>query len=410
MIDNKSLLKSNILFQGLSDSELELIAGLAEERVFQPEEYIIQEGEVGNELYLIKSGQVKILKKAIETGVAIEFTLSQLSAGETIGEIALLENTVRTASACATTETVVLVLPITILKELSAHQKQYQVIQEQLKQLEINLSKPSAYATMALNLARSLSKRLLNTNEVTAEALRKELQLSEMRINSGRFLIVLISIMVIYSYCLSAIPLFANKLPSTSLVTLPLLLLYTGAVLFCMFTSGYSLSFYGLTLKNWKWSLIEGILWSIPAILFTLIMKWIIVQARDLDVPLIQGYKVAFENLSPLMIGVLIAAYLLLTPLQELIVRGGVQSSLQQFLSGKYRIVMAIIVSNLIFSMTHLHMSLAMGFFVLLYGIYWGFLYARQGNIIGVSVSHLIVGGFGFFIIGVEAVLGVNIG
>ncbi|MDI1353066.1 MAG: CPBP family intramembrane metalloprotease, partial [bacterium] len=85
------------------------------------------------------------------------------------------------------------------------------------------------------------------------------------------------------------------------------------------------------------------------------------------------------------MMFILIVAYLLLTPLQELIVRGGVQSSLQEFLSGKYRVLMAIVVSNLIFSMTHLHMSIGMGLFVLVYGIYWGFLYARQGHIIGVS-------------------------
>jgi hypothetical protein len=177
-----------------------------------------------------------------------------------------------------------------------------------------------------------------------------------------------------------------------------------------MISSEYPLNFYGLTLKNWKWSLVEGILWSIPAMACTVLLKWIMIQVRHLDVPLIQGYQEAFRNLSPTMIFILIAAYLLLTPLQELVVRGGVQSSLQQFLSGKYRVMLAIIVSNLIFSMTHLHMSIAMGLFVLFYGIYWGFLYARQGNLVGVSVSHLLVGGFGFFVVGVDAILGVHVG
>jgi len=75
-------------------------------RVFQPDEIIFSEYEPGNTFYLIQSGRVKLVKNAGE----FERTLDILQPTEMFGEMAILENSPRTASAIAIDEVKVLEL------------------------------------------------------------------------------------------------------------------------------------------------------------------------------------------------------------------------------------------------------------------------------------------------------------
>jgi len=402
---NRTLLQNNALFSGVSADDLDEILSLTTERVFSPQDFIIREEEPGEEeFYIIKAGEVEIIKYSANSEEKIFYRITTLTVGETIGEVALLEESKRTASARALMETTVLVLPINALREMSTHQKHYAGIINQLKILQDELAKPPSYEKMALNLAKGLSQRLYNTNAITAEALQHELMLSRLRVTTGRFLILAISVMVIYTYCLSVISAMAAYLPSTTIVAIPLLFFFSSVIIYFMVTSGYPMSFFGLTLKNWRKSALQGVLWTIPVLALIVLIKWISIQMFQNHLPLFEGPP-NMDKLSFMMVIVLIAAYLTLTPLQELLVRGVIQSSLQHFLTGKHRVLAAIVVSNLIFGMTHLHVSLVMAISVLVFGFFWGWMYARQGNLVGVSISHLLVGGWGFFVVGVESIL-----
>ena len=66
-------------------------------RVFQPDEIIFSEYEPGNTFYLIQSGRVKLVKNSGE----FERTLDILESPEMFGEMSILENSPRTASAIA---------------------------------------------------------------------------------------------------------------------------------------------------------------------------------------------------------------------------------------------------------------------------------------------------------------------
>ena len=87
---------------------------------------------------------------------------------------------------------------------------------------------------------------------------------------------------------------------------------------------------------------------------------------------------------------------------QELIVRGALQSSLESFLTGENSKRNAIIVSGLLFAVTHLHMSFLFAALVLLPGMFWGWLFARRRNLLGVTLSHIVVGAFVFFVLGIK--------
>ncbi|MCL2065862.1 MAG: Crp/Fnr family transcriptional regulator [Treponema sp.] len=73
-------------------------------RVFQPGEMIFSEFEPGDTFYLIQSGRVQLVKIIGD----IERTLDVLSPPESFGEMAILENSPRSASAVALDEVKVL--------------------------------------------------------------------------------------------------------------------------------------------------------------------------------------------------------------------------------------------------------------------------------------------------------------
>jgi membrane protease YdiL (CAAX protease family) len=98
-------------------------------------------------------------------------------------------------------------------------------------------------------------------------------------------------------------------------------------------------------------------------------------------------------------------AYSVFAPVQEFIARGCFQTSFQNFLMGKYRILIAIVISNLMFSMTHLHISIRFAFIAFIPGLFWGWQYARHKNLIGISISHIIIGLSASIFIGFPGVL-----
>ena len=75
-------------------------------RVFKPGEIIFSEYEPGDTFYLIKSGRVKLIKHTGE----FERTLDILQPTEIFGEMAILENSPRSATAIAIDEVKVLEL------------------------------------------------------------------------------------------------------------------------------------------------------------------------------------------------------------------------------------------------------------------------------------------------------------
>jgi hypothetical protein len=98
-------------------------------------------------------------------------------------------------------------------------------------------------------------------------------------------------------------------------------------------------------------------------------------------------------------------AYSVFAPVQEFIARGCFQSSFQNFLMGKHRILLSIVISNLMFSMTHLHISTRFALLAFAPGLFWGWQYARHKNLIGISISHVIIGLSASIFIGFPGIL-----
>jgi CRP-like cAMP-binding protein len=96
-------LKAVSLFEGLNLAQLGKVAALIQERRVAAGEYIFHEGEGGDEFYVVLSGKVRISK--VVPGVGEE-ALAILDAGAFFGEMALVDDTPRSADALAHSECV----------------------------------------------------------------------------------------------------------------------------------------------------------------------------------------------------------------------------------------------------------------------------------------------------------------
>ncbi len=90
------VLKSNPMFEDFSNSELKAIAKIAYEREYNPGEYVFLMGQPGAAMFIVFKGEISIQREG-ENGAEIELT--KLKDGETFGELALLDDSPRSATA-----------------------------------------------------------------------------------------------------------------------------------------------------------------------------------------------------------------------------------------------------------------------------------------------------------------------
>jgi CRP/FNR family cyclic AMP-dependent transcriptional regulator len=91
-------LASTRLLSNLSEETLDRLVPLFVERVYQKGEAIFHQGDAGEALFLISSGQVRVEKEILD-GTPV--TLALRGAGSVIGELALLDGSTRSATVYA---------------------------------------------------------------------------------------------------------------------------------------------------------------------------------------------------------------------------------------------------------------------------------------------------------------------
>ena len=102
-----NLLKGVELFEHLGEAERERMAEVIDLRTLAAGETLFQSGEPGESLYVVKTGEVELFIKDT-TGQKIVLTIA--GPGEIFGELALLDQGARTATAVVLTDTILLEL------------------------------------------------------------------------------------------------------------------------------------------------------------------------------------------------------------------------------------------------------------------------------------------------------------
>lgn len=377
-------LNGNRIFHFLNDDEKHTLLNNSQEIRFAAGEVICQEGEKPSNFFIILKGSVNVSKKDKKNR---EHILDELHAGELIGETALVDDHDRPVSYLAKEPVILLVFKIEdIEKNTDLHNK------------------------LILALSKRFAQRLRKFKYSTFESMQHRLDEYYKRASLGIFLVGAIYITDIYILSLFFINELKKKLDTTTYISITILAVIVGVIIYNIKKYNYPLTMFGLTTKNWKKDLIESIYFSVIFIVIFTLAKWILIHTfyRYHNLSLFD-IRSAFEdealfNWPDYFIGLI--AYILFVPFQEFIVRGTLQGTFYQFLAGteKQRTWTAILVSNFLFAVVHLHADPPiLPFLAFTIGIFWGYLYSRQSSLIGVTVSHIIVGVWVIFICGVIA-------
>ncbi len=143
MTDRLAQLQGIELFSGLKPAALELVARIAREETHERGAKLFGHGDLGEKLYLILEGKVRISREVPGMG---EEALAVLGPGQVFGEMALLDEAPRSADAHIHESCTLLTIPRDSFDDL------------------LFLNKELAYEVL-WSVVRLLTRRLRETND-----------------------------------------------------------------------------------------------------------------------------------------------------------------------------------------------------------------------------------------------------
>lgn len=381
MINESGFLKQSSLFSSLNPEELNKVLGLMKRRTYQPGDTIIHQDTLGKEMFVLTQGSVEVLKQHNDA----DYRLAILHPVDIFGELALIDEQLRSTSVRALEPTTLLSLSVADFTSLQ--------------------SEPELHQKISQNLMIKLSKRLRKSNDVTTEALERELVKTKSQLITGNFMVGILITLTLFTFLLESMASLTKLLGTAAVITTPVMLLLFGMFMFGIKKSGNPLSFYGFTLHHWQKVAWQAFIYTLPVLGIITLAKWLAITYiptyASSDLFSLGKNAVQNTSASPWVIGLMLFSYVFISsPIQEILFRGGLQSTLQFFLLGKYRYFLAIFTSNLIFAMIHLVLSPLLAVVTFVIGLFWGLMYKKQASLVGVILSHILIGFWSFFILG----------
>lgn len=359
---------------------------------FAAGETLFREGErTGGCLYIIVSGEVSLCKCGHDplTRAPLEYEIAVRGNDEIVGSVSLLDRRPASATARCRTDVRAAVLDLNAIPRGSLPRRVRRALENQL--------------------AFHMATKLRDTLDARVDALRHEAELAGYRNAIALVLVGALSMLSVYTLALGAVA--GLNLPSEArLAITPLVILMFAAAFWSVIRlSRFPLAFYGLRLDNWRPAVALALKASLGFIAIMAGVKWLLIvlvpHVQHLSVVAPAGISLGGGGqVSWPTYAAIVVFYVLFVPAQEFVARCGIQAPLYAFLGGSEltRRTWAILVSNFAFAAAHAHTNPTFALASFLPGIFWGWLFARTHSLLAVSVSHVLIGGAGIFLFGVE--------
>jgi len=150
-----SILKKIYLFQNLNEEELRHILNISSAKSYSKEKVIFNEGEKGDAFYIVLKGSIRISTNVPGVG---EEALAILKKGDYFGEMALIDNAPRSASAIANSnDNIILKITDANFRNLlvSDHNIAYKLLWELVKTLSKRLRETDGKLKTILAIAKT---------------------------------------------------------------------------------------------------------------------------------------------------------------------------------------------------------------------------------------------------------------
>lgn len=375
----RALLARCPIFRRCPDADLAALASRARWVEHASGSDLVREGDDPTELLVLEQGQARVLKRA---GDGHQHEINRVGPGDSIGEMALFDRVPRSATVRADGPVRALVLPLADIVRLAE-------------------ARPTLVPVL-VDAGALVTERLRLASAHAAATAERALAEEHTRAVMGRFTLLLLLAYTLYTWLLGTAVQVKQLFGRSEFITVPFIVLCCTILAVFVRVSGYPPRFFGLSTDNAGRHLREALLLTLPLMAAALLLKLALVTW----VPAMQGWPL-LQMFSPPPPGApasgfdpwLALAYVVFAPFQELIYRGGVQGPLSHFLTGRWRVPLAILGANVIFSAAHLYVSPGLAVMAFVVGSFWGWLYARQGTLVGVSLSHVLLGFWAFEVV-----------
>jgi CRP-like cAMP-binding protein/membrane protease YdiL (CAAX protease family) len=385
----------NALFASLSRQQLRLVLPHLKCKKFKRGGLLLQQGSKNpGKIFIVLDGQISITKQGISPleSRPADYELAVLRRAEIFGEVSFVDGKPSSVSFLAKTDVTLAVVDLTASRRRETVRRVREIVAGKLRG----------------HIARQADESVV----LRMNSLYLENQLSAYRSGVGHIVMTTLCVLSFYTLTLSFMPSFKSETHANFVLSPLIILLFALTFIPVIATSGFPARFFGLQLENWRPALALSAQASVLFLAFFLFVKWVLINTSPsfAGVSLIGHANIAIDGKAVSSDGwywAAFAIYFVLTPMQEFVARSGIQAPLYAFLHGSEtkRRWCSILASNLVFTAGHAHISLAFALAAFLPGILWGWLFAKTNSLFAATVSHLIVGGAGLFLLGIEGVV-----
>lgn len=379
------ILRDHPIFCSLDEEQIRSLSKKILHKKFAIGDILIEQGSKQNDLLIIESGSVEIIK--VEPHSKQSHRITIVNAGETIGDLSFIDRKPRSASVRALEPTHVFVVPGDSFRSIATK---------------------DVYVSICENLA----ERLRHTDEITVKSLQTELEKTQKIADAGRFVTYILLMLAGYILTTSFLRELVVNIETSMFASLPLIAIL-GILMFILIKhSKYPYENYGLTFKGSRRALREAIFYSL---IFCILLIPVKIVFSDIFYPELNLPVFDWTASLPVVkkdggayfqwLGLGLIIYGFFVPLQEFIARGVVQSSLQQLFLEKQNPWIANIIASALFAALHLHISPKLAMIIFFPSLLWGWLYFRSGTLVAPIVSHLIIGWWSIYVLGIERIL-----
>jgi CRP-like cAMP-binding protein len=362
--------RHNRLLLGLEAVHLDALGSCIQSKHLHDGEVLYTEGDAADALWLIGQGEVRMLR--LIDGQS--HTLDRMRRDDFVGEAEWLKGRPRRATAYCHGEVLA-----------------WSIDRQGLQRYHM-LTGQDLLTQCIANQTAALSERLDKAELQQLTALRQGLQEAQLRSAFGTLLTHLILLIFVYTSALGGLQHLAQQQAATTWVTSAALLVMVAVAIWTVRQTGFPARVFGWSLQGWRRDLLDACYWSLWACGIITAVKGLLIYTVPAyaDLPLLAPWQARSGDWLDTLVAY--ALYVLLSPLQEFVARGVIQGCLQHMLSGRHATWRAILVSNAVFSISHQHLGLGYALLVFVPGLFWGWLYQRHHSLVGVSVSHVLIG------------------
>ena len=154
--------------------------------------------------------------------------------------------------------------------------------------------------------------------------------------------------------------------------------------------SKFPLTFFGFTLRG----AMESIKYMVPSTLticlVLIVVKYLCIKngVNGLEGPLFYDQ---YFNMFLLLYGPVVVV-------QEFLAKGVVQTVIEHVLSDRSAKLWSIITAASLFGLVHIELSVSLAIVSFVFGVYWGIIYIKSKTLVGVCISHFLIGNLAYLL------------